>query len=166
MPSTMLTKTGLQLRDPDRCVVLVSGSNDYNNPRKVFETLDNIHSKHHITAMVYDIHDNSEDPAKQWAANKGITVNPYLDMWQDSEYQEVRNQLMLDAELPDLVVVFAYERKPTQDCDTNTFEVYKDMKQRALDNNYVVRSIMVGELLLALPAVAPDSFIALVIRST
>ena len=142
MPSTMLTKTGLQLRDPDRCVVLVSGSNDYNNPRKVFETLDNIHSKHHITAMVYDIHDNSEDPAKQWAANKGITVNPYLDMWQDSEHQEVRNQLMLDAELPDLVVVFVFRCAPTANSDANAFKVYRDMAQRALDDNYVVNTIL------------------------
>lgn len=88
--------------------VLVCGGRDYNNYQKVKETLDRIHAQYPITLLIHGDAKGADKLGERWAKEHGVPDKPYPARWNvdGKAAGPIRNQKMLDRELPHGVVAF------------------------------------------------------------
>ena len=89
--------------------VLVCGSRSYADRIHVFRVLTDLHSSHPISVIVHGGATGADTLAHEWAVEHSIAYARYPANW-DLDGRKaagpIRNQRMLDAESPDLVVAF------------------------------------------------------------
>lgn len=90
--------------------VLVSGGRDYDNWKKVHETLDTFHNRYGITKIIHGAAKGADFHASTWATKNKVehTGDTYKPDWDGlgKAAGVLRNNDMLLAENPDLVIVF------------------------------------------------------------
>lgn len=87
--------------------VIICGGRDYQDRRRVYSVLDEMHARTPITALIHGNARGADSLANDWAAGKvkTLTFNP---LWEEhgKSAGPKRNQKMLDEGKPDLVVAF------------------------------------------------------------
>ncbi len=92
--------------------VLVCGGRDYFDKQTVFYTLDELHAKEPISLLIHGAcpvgHGGADMLAEQWAKDREISYlgDPAKFQKQGRSAGPIRNQKMIDAWRPDLVVSF------------------------------------------------------------
>ena len=88
--------------------VLVCGGRDYDDRERVFRELDALHEKTPITALIEGGANGADRHAHEWATSRTVLCRTFHADWK--EYGKaagpIRNQRMIDAGKPDLVVAF------------------------------------------------------------
>ena len=92
--------------------VLVCGGRHYKNGQHLFAVLDEAHGKTPISTIVHGGARGADSLAGEWAACRGVPCDVYKADWDKygNRAGPVRNQLMLDAGKPDLVIAFPGSR--------------------------------------------------------
>ncbi len=88
--------------------VLVCGGRDYQDWRKVSDTLRAIHDETPISLMIHGCAPGADTLASRWAFLAGILEHAFRADWDThgNAAGPIRNQEMLDIGKPDLVVAF------------------------------------------------------------
>lgn len=88
--------------------VLVCGGRDYADVDRVKQALDETHAKRPITWLVHGGARGADTIAGKWALLRGIPTSEHFADWakHGRAAGPIRNQQMLDAEKPDLVIAF------------------------------------------------------------
>lgn len=89
--------------------VLVCGGRDFNDGARLREVLTSFHENlGPITCLVHGAAAGADSLAGTWAEHKGVPVKAYPADWKrhGRGAGPIRNQQMLDAEKPDLVLAF------------------------------------------------------------
>ena len=91
-----------------RRVVLVCGGRDYSNIGHVFKTLDSMHVEKPITCIVHGAARGADSLADAWARERKVAIRSFPAQWslRGKQAGPIRNQRMLDAMSPSLVVAF------------------------------------------------------------
>jgi hypothetical protein len=89
--------------------VLVCGGRDYNDEERVFGTLDEIHKRSRITAIIQGYATGADDLAREWGyGQRNCAILSFAPDW--NRYGKAagpkRNAQMLAEGKPDLVVAF------------------------------------------------------------
>lgn len=98
-------------------VVVVTGGRDYQNDRVVNRVLSAYHRVHGIRLLVQGGARGADALAKQWAILNDVPHRTYKADWNGLGLSagHIRNQQMLDAEAPHVVIAFPGGRG-TADC--------------------------------------------------
>lgn len=89
--------------------VLVCGGRDFNNGARLRECLNALHDNlGPITLLVHGAAAGADSMAGTWATHRGVPVKAYPADWKKHGRSAgpIRNQQMLDAEKPDMVIAF------------------------------------------------------------
>lgn len=88
--------------------VAVTGGRDYTDTKHIFDTLDEVHREHGISVLIEGEGNGLDIRARVWAEYRGIPFKPYPADWKQlgKGAGPVRNQTMVDAGKPDLLVRF------------------------------------------------------------
>lgn len=89
--------------------VLVCGGRDYNDVKKVFHVLDQIHADgENISVIIEGEARGADVAAAAWACSRGVPIAPYPAQWgrYGNGAGPIRNRQMLIEGKPDLVVAF------------------------------------------------------------
>lgn len=86
--------------------VLVCGGRDYADREALWSFLDRCHAVAPITCLIHGCARGADTLAGEWAAARGIPVERYPALWDEHGRQAgpIRNQLMLAASKPDVVL--------------------------------------------------------------
>jgi len=88
--------------------VLVCGGRDYTDRKRLYQVLDQVHTKRGIALLIHGAARGADSLAGDWARERGIDVAPYPADWGAFERAAgpKRNQQMLDEGKPQGVVAF------------------------------------------------------------
>jgi YspA, cpYpsA-related SLOG family len=88
--------------------VLVCGSRYYADGEKVFRELDALHNLHHFTLLIEGGATGADSHARAWAKERDVRHHTYWADWRQYGLAAgpIRNQRMLEAGKPELVVAF------------------------------------------------------------
>lgn len=88
-------------------IILVTGGRDYDDRRRLFRTLDALHSEYGFTRLVHGAARGADTLAGEWAERAGVPVTMYPADWSKGRGAgHIRNAEMLAASNPHLVVAF------------------------------------------------------------
>lgn len=63
--------------------VLIFGSRDFKNEKRMFRVLDGLHNAFHFSVVIEGEADGADKLAKKWAKRNGVEVDPYPADWDD-----------------------------------------------------------------------------------
>lgn len=88
--------------------VLVCGGRDYSRKAYLDATLDELHADRPFSIVIHGAARGADTLAGEWAVTRGVGFRSYPAEWDKygKSAGHIRNQRMLDAESPDLVVAF------------------------------------------------------------
>lgn len=89
-------------------VVIVCGGREFEDRHFVFTALDAFHHKYPITLLVHGEARGADNLGRLWARERKIPIRGIAADWEKygSRAGPLRNQKMLDTQLPDAVVAF------------------------------------------------------------
>jgi predicted Rossmann-fold nucleotide-binding protein len=88
--------------------VIVCGGRSYNEPETVYEALDGLHREYCISAIIEGGAPGADEWARIWARVHGVKLVTVPANWAElgKAAGPIRNQRMIDAFAPDIVVSF------------------------------------------------------------
>lgn len=88
--------------------VIVCGGRDYSDRDKVEAALDELHERHDFNRIITGAAPGADTFADAWARSRGLKVERYFADWYNlgKAAGPLRNQRMLDAEKPQMVIAF------------------------------------------------------------
>lgn len=88
--------------------VLVCGSRDWTDRKRLYQVLDQVHVSHDITAVIEGEARGADKMARGWAASRNIAVAAFPADWNRYKLAAgpIRNRQMLIEGKPELIVAF------------------------------------------------------------
>lgn len=88
--------------------LVVTGGRNYSDTDRVFATLDELHARKPITALIQGEARGLDARAKNWAFRRGVPCVSFAAQWDkyDKAAGGIRNQQMIDEGKPDYGLVF------------------------------------------------------------
>lgn len=119
--------------------VLVCGGRKYNDMKRIFEVLDNLHLQYGITTVVNGGQSGADALACLWADRRGVPKSTHYANWDvyGNDAGPIRNQLMLELH-PDISLVVAF---PGNNGTKNMTDLAKAHNKTILEIDKVLKSL-------------------------